>query len=115
MFNRGWLWVLFGGFIEALWPCLMNMSEGMDNLVYTVLGLVFSILATVALNMGLKRGTPVGGSYAVWVGIGVAGTAIADFTFFGESANILEVVCLMLIFGGVAGMNLESDRKKSSE
>lgn len=83
----------------------------MDNTVYTVLGLAFSIFATVALNMGLRRGTPVGGSYAVWVGLGVAGTASADVLFFGHSMNLPALFFLMLIFAGVAGMNIEGDRR----
>lgn len=114
--NRGWLWVLLGGFIEALWPCLMKVAGNMDNLVCTVLALFFSILATLALNMGLKHNLPIGASYAVWIGLGVAGTALADVLFFNVSMQIWAYFFMALIFAGVAGMNLEDDREgKDSE
>ena len=109
-FNRGWLWVLLGGFIEALWPCLMKLSEGMSDLTLTELALLFSGLATICLNMGLRRGLLVGASYAVWIGLGVGGTAVADLLFFDASMPIFSYLFLALIFGGVAGMNLEEDR-----
>ncbi|MCQ2079758.1 MAG: SMR family transporter [archaeon] len=111
MFNRGWLWVLLGGFIEALWPCLAKLSGGMNDMVYTVLSLFFSILATLLLNFGLKHNLPIGASYAVWIGLGVAGTACADILFFGESLGIWAYFFIALIFAGVAGMNLDDDRK----
>ena len=114
-FNRGWLWVLFGGFIEALWPCLMKLSGGMSDMVYGVLALFFSIVATLALNMGLRRGLLVGASYAVWIGLGVGGTALADVLFFDATMPIFSYLFLALIFGGVAGMNLEEDRAPASE
>lgn len=113
MYNRGWLWVFLGGFIEALWPCLMKLSGGMDDIVYTVLALFFSIVATMCLNMGLRRGLHTGASYAVWVGLGVAGTALADNLFFGEDMRLWTYFFLCLIFGGVAGMNLENDSQGS--
>ncbi len=114
-FNRGWLWVFLGGFIEALWPCLMKLSGGMSDIVYTVLALFFSIVATLALNMGLRRGLPVGASYAVWIGLGVGGTAIADVLFFDSALPVLGYFFLALIFGGVAGMNLETDRTPGAD
>lgn len=109
-FNRGWLWVLLGGFIEALWPCLMKLSEGMSDWLLTILALVFSGIATICLNMGLRRGLLVGASYAVWIGLGVGGTALADVLFFNASMPIFSYLFIALIFGGVAGMNLEEDR-----
>lgn len=114
MFNRGWLWVIFGGFIEALWPCLMKLSGGLSDLTYTVLALVFSAIATLALNMGLRRGLHVGASYAVWIGLGVGGTALADVLFFDVSMNILGYFFLALVFAGVAGINLQDDANASA-
>ena len=61
-------------------------------------------------NMGLRRGLLVGASYAVWIGLGVGGTALADVLFFNASMPIFSYLFIALIFGAVAGMNLEEDR-----
>ena len=67
----------------------MKLSEGMSDWLLTVLALVFSALATICLNMGLRRGLLVGASYAVWIGLGVGGTAVADILFFDASMPIV--------------------------
>jgi quaternary ammonium compound-resistance protein SugE len=42
----------------------------------------------------------------VWVGIGVAGTALAGMLFLGESAHVLRVLSLMLVLVGVVGLKV---------
>ncbi len=53
----------------------------------------FSLLA-VALKT-----IPVGTGYAVWTGIGAAGTAIIGMAFLGESREVLRILCIVLIRG----------------
>ena len=50
---------------------------------------------------------PVGTVYAVFVGIGAAGTVIADMLFFGEPFTIMKVVLLLLLVG-IIGLKLST-------
>ena len=52
---------------------------------------------------------PVGTVYAVFVGIGVAGTVIADMLFFGEPFTIMKVVLLLLLLVGIIGLKLSTN------
>jgi len=52
------------------------------------------------------RWLPVGTAYAVWVGIGTVGVAIAGIFAFGDAATLPRVACLALILGGVVGLKL---------
>jgi quaternary ammonium compound-resistance protein SugE len=52
------------------------------------------------------RTIPVGTGYAVWVGIGAAGTAIVGMVFLGESASVLRILSLLLVVAGVVGLKL---------
>ncbi len=113
--NSGWYWVILGGIVEAIYTTFMGLAEGMTDLVYTALGLGFSIVGTVLLNGGLKRGLQMGASYAVWVGVGVGGAAIADVLVFSNGLDILGYMFLTLVFGGVLGLNLQTDNKITSE
>jgi len=107
--NTGWYWVILGGIVEAIYTTFMGLADGMTDLMYTVLGLAFSIVGTVLLNQGLKKGLAMGASYAVWVGIGVAGAAIADIVVFNNGLDALGYLFLILVLGGVAGLNHKND------
>ena len=47
---------------------------------------------------------PVGTAYAVWTGIGAAGTALLGIVFLGEPAKALRLACISLIIAGVIGL-----------
>jgi len=111
--NPGWFWVILGGIVEAVYTTFMGLADGLTDITYTVLGLVFSIVGTLLLNEGLKRGLQMGASYAVWVGVGVAGAAIADVLVFSNGPGIVSYMFLALILGGIVGLNLKSDRTTS--
>ena len=111
--NPGWFWVILGGIVEAIYTTFMGLADGLTDITYTVLGLVFSIVGTLLLNEGLKRGLQMGASYAVWVGVGVAGAAIADVLVFSNGPGIVSYMFLALILGGIVGLNLKSDRTSS--
>jgi quaternary ammonium compound-resistance protein SugE len=76
-----------------LWPTLGMVAAG---------GLSFYLLS---LSM---RSLPAGTAYAVWTGIGAAGTAILGILFLGESGGVFRVLSLFLIVAGVIGLRLSS-------
>ncbi len=114
MISRYWAWVIVGGVLEAVYPAVMGLSDGLTDLEMSVLAFALSILATVVFNFGLKGDIPIGPAYAVWVGIGVAGIVLIDMVFFGVVFGSLAYIFLVLIFVGVVGLNLLSAGDKES-
>ena len=57
------------------------------------------------LSLALKT-LPMGTAYAVWTGIGAAGTALVGMLFFGEPRDWARIGCLGLIVAGVVGLKL---------
>jgi quaternary ammonium compound-resistance protein SugE len=51
---------------------------------------------------------PVGTAYAVWTGIGAAGTAILGMLVLGEPHNWWRILCVLMIIAGVVGLKLAS-------
>jgi quaternary ammonium compound-resistance protein SugE len=51
---------------------------------------------------------PIGTSYAVWTGIGAAGSALVGIGFFGESASALRLGSIALVRVGLIGIALSS-------
>jgi quaternary ammonium compound-resistance protein SugE len=58
------------------------------------------------LGVALKS-LPIGTAYAIWVGVGAAGTAIAGMSLFGESASAAKLACLGLIVAGMVGLKID--------
>ncbi|MEO7200258.1 MAG: SMR family transporter, partial [Dokdonella sp.] len=52
------------------------------------------------------RHIPLGTAYAIWTGIGAIGTVILGMVLFGESRDILRVLCILLIVSGIVGLKL---------
>ncbi|HYQ96958.1 MAG TPA: SMR family transporter, partial [Candidatus Nitrosocosmicus sp.] len=51
---------------------------------------------------------PVGTGYAIWTGIGAAGTAILGIFLFDESATPARLACITVIVAGIIGLKLTS-------
>ena len=62
---------------------------------------------TLGIAVAVKT-IPLGTGYAVWIGIGAAGTAIVGIILFSESADTVRLLCIALIIAGIAGLKLTS-------
>ena len=54
------------------------------------------------------RTLPIGTAYAVWTGIGTVGAALLGMVLFDEPRDVLRVLCILLIIGGIAGLKITS-------
>jgi quaternary ammonium compound-resistance protein SugE len=62
-------------------------------------------LSVFLLSYSLRT-LPVGTAYAVWTGIGAAGTAILGIVILGDSMAPTRVLCIALILTGVIGLKV---------
>jgi quaternary ammonium compound-resistance protein SugE len=98
-----WALVVLAGLMETGWALGLKYSEGFTRLwpsVFTILG----ALASFWLLSAAMKDLPVGTAYAVWVGIGAVGTAIAAVIFLGEPVSLLRVAGILLIVAGIAAL-----------
>ena len=102
-------WILLGtaGVLEIAFAMCMKLSEGFARPLPAV-GTVAAGLASVVLLSLALRTLPVGSGYAVWTGIGAAGTAILGIVLLGESISLTRILCIALILAGVIGLKLVS-------
>ena len=102
-----WILLVVAGLLEIVWAIGLSYTNGFTRPVpslVTAAGLVTSmVLLTLAL-----RSLPVGTGYAVWVGIGVVGTAIVGMLALGEPMTPLRIACLALIVAGIVGLKLST-------
>ena len=102
-------WTLLGiaGIFEIAFAFGMKWSEGFTRLVPSLFT-VATGLASISLLSFSLRTLPIGTAYAVWTGIGAAGTAILGMMALGDSAAPLRLLCIMLILAGIIGLKLLS-------
>ncbi len=105
-----WLYLVLAGLLEVAWAVGLKLSRGLDftaRPVHSVL--TISAMAASVMLLGLAaRHLPIGTAYAIWVGIGAAGTAIAGMMLFDEPATFARIVAIAVIVAGVMGLKLAS-------
>jgi quaternary ammonium compound-resistance protein SugE len=104
-----WVILTIAGLLEVVWALMLKQSDGFSKPVPTVIFIVSLILSMVLLSVAL-RSLPVGTAYAVWTGIGAAGTAILGMLVLGESRDVLKLVSLVMLIAGIIGLRLSSSQ-----
>lgn len=102
-----WLFLLLAGLFEIGFTTSMKLSEGFSRGVFSGLFVLCAIFSFGCLSLA-TRTIPLGTAYAVWTGIGAAGTAFVGMVFFGDPTQLARVFFLCLIIAGVIGMKLVS-------
>ena len=64
---------------------------------------MFVYLLTKALHV-----LPVGTAYAVWTGIGAAGSVIAGIVLFAEPASAVRLLFVAIVVVGIVGLKVTS-------
>lgn len=100
-----WLSVFIAGVFEMVWAVGLKYSDGFSRLWPSVLTIGAMMISFWLLSYALKT-LPVGTTYAVWTGIGAAGTALMGMLLFGESRDTARLVCIGLIIAGILGLRL---------
>ncbi len=100
-----WLLLLIAGLLEMAWALLLKQSNGFTRPGPTI-GFVLTLVLSMALLAQALRTLPVGTAYAIWTGIGAAGTAIVGMLWLGESRETLKLVSLVLLLAGIVGLRL---------
>ncbi|QSX75307.1 multidrug efflux SMR transporter [Lysobacter arenosi] len=102
-----WTLLVLAGVLEIAFACFLKASAGFTQ-PWPALLTVVTGLSSVVLLASALRTLPVGTGYAVWTGIGAAGTAILGIVMLGESAAPSRMLCVGLILAGVIGLKLVS-------
>ncbi len=104
-----WLWLVLAGLCEMVWPVGFKLTNGFTTRYPLIAGTAgVMILSFYLMSLASRGGIPVGTTYAVWTGIGAAGTVILGIILFHESRDLLRLMCLSLIILGVIGLKLHS-------
>lgn len=105
--TAGWAWLLAAGLFEIVWASALKQADGFTRPWPTTLGIAAAIASFWMLALAL-RVLPMGVAYAAWTGIGIMGTALVGAALFHEALSVGQVVSLVLILAGIAGLKVFS-------
>ena len=101
-----WIYLITAGLLEIGWPVGLKMSQEAETRVMGILlAIGFMAASGFCLWMAQKQ-IPIGTAYAVWTGIGAAGTFLVGVVFYGDPASLARYFGVALIVAGVVVLKL---------
>jgi paired small multidrug resistance pump len=105
--NTNWIKVFVAAFFEVFW--VIGLKHADDFLTWAGTGI--SIIISFYLMIMAGRKLPVGTVYAVFVGLGTAGTVISEIIFFSEPFKMSKILLILLLLTGVIGLKIVTKDK----
>ena len=101
-----WIYLVLAGLFEIGWPVGLKMAQQADTRITGIL-VAIGFMAVSGLLLWLaQKQIPIGTSYAVWTGIGAAGTFLVGIFFYGDPTSLGRYLGIILIIAGVATLKL---------
>ncbi len=100
--NKQWLSVVIAAFFEVGWVIGLKHAGS----VLEWMGTAIAIFVSFYLLIRAGESLPVGTVYAIFVGLGTAGTVCADSLLFGEPWKLAKILCIVVLLAGVVGLKL---------
>jgi quaternary ammonium compound-resistance protein SugE len=102
-----WFHLLIAGGLEVVATTVFRYTDGLSRIGPTVSFFVIGLASFYFLNRSLA-GIPLGTAYAVWTGIGAAGTALLGVIAYNEDAAPARVALLAALIGCIIGLKYVS-------
>ncbi|MET3682745.1 paired small multidrug resistance pump [Alkalibacillus flavidus] len=102
-----WLKVVAGAFFEVFWVIGLSYADSLLTWSGTIIAIFLSFLFLILAAKHL----PVGTVYAVFAGLGTAGTVIVDMVFFGEPFQLLKLVFIAVLVTGIIGLKFVTEER----
>lgn len=105
-----WLLLVIAGLFEAAFAaCLGKAKETSGNESYLWLA-GFFVCLTISMTLLYKavQNLPIGTAYAVWTGIGAAGTVLLGIFVFKEPATFWRIFFLTTLIASIIGLKYVS-------
>ncbi len=107
-----WILLILAGFLEVgFTTCLSKAKETSGNEFWLWLtGFIISVSFSMYFLYKATQTLPMGTAYAVWTGIGAAGTAIVGILFFKEPAGLWRIFFIATLIGSIIGLKYVSSQ-----
>ncbi|RYD23536.1 MAG: multidrug efflux SMR transporter [Verrucomicrobiaceae bacterium] len=101
-----WMFLVMAGLFEIGWPVGLKVAQHAETRLLGIGIAIFFMAVSGTLLWMAQKSIPIGTAYAVWTGIGGAGTFLVGVMFYGDPASFARYLGVMLIVGGVVTLKL---------
>ncbi|MCM3634008.1 MULTISPECIES: DMT family transporter [Paenibacillus] len=105
--NKNWVKVFIAAFLEIFWVIGLTHAYDFWTWTFTVIAIIVSNYLMITAAQVLPAGTV----YAIFVGLGTAGTVMSEILFFDEPFHWVKVILIGVLLTGVIGLKLVTDEK----
>ncbi|GMU05931.1 quaternary ammonium compound efflux SMR transporter SugE [Corallococcus caeni] len=105
--TSSWILLILAGLLEVAWTLGLKYTQGFTRPIPSVLTAAAIVASMGLLAIAVKQ-LPIGTAYAVWVGIGAAGAAVAGMLLFHEPATPARLFFLALMIVAIVGLKFTS-------
>ena len=99
---------ILAGVFEIGWPVGLKLAQSPATRIPGIIMAVAFMAVSGLLLWLAQKGIPMGTAYAVWTGIGAAGTFLLGVMVYGDAASMGRFLGVALIIGGVMTLKLAS-------
>jgi quaternary ammonium compound-resistance protein SugE len=103
-----WVYLVIAGLLEIGWPIGLKISQNSETRWQGIaIAIVFMVASGFMLWLAQKQ-ISMGTSYAVWTGIGAAGTFLVGILFYNDAATFGRIAGVLMIISGVITLKISS-------
>ncbi|MBH0003483.1 MULTISPECIES: multidrug efflux SMR transporter [unclassified Pseudoalteromonas] len=103
-----WIYLVIAGLLEIGWPIGLKVSQNPDTRWQGIAIAVAFLVASGFMLWLAQRQISMGTSYAVWTGIGAAGTFLVGILFYNDAATFGRIAGVLMIISGVITLKISS-------
>ena len=101
-----WIYLIMAGLFEIGWPVGFKLAQKGSNMVLGISVAVICMAVSGFLLYLAQMSIPLGTAYAVWTGIGAAGTFVIGVVVFSDATSFMRYIGVLLIISGVVTLKL---------
>lgn len=106
--SNAWICLICAGLFEIGWPVGLKLAQSPGKTIQGVVIAVVCMAISGWLLWSAQKTIPMGTAYAVWTGLGAAGTFAVGVFFYGDAASMMRFFGVLMIIGGVVTLKLAS-------
>jgi len=101
-----WILLIIAGLFEVGFAFCLGKAKESTGLAatYWYIGFIMSLAISMLLLIKVTRVLPIGTAYAVWTGVGAAGTALVGIIVFKEPADFLRLFFIITLISSIIGL-----------
>lgn len=101
-----WMYLILAGLFEIGWPVGLKMAQHPATRIAGIATAIGFMAVSGFLLWLAQRHIPIGTAYAVWTGLGAAGTFVVGVLYYGDPTSFARYLGVALIVAGVVTLKL---------